>query len=54
MKEWVVAKNIGGYWISESENALTMAAWNDEPTRTVDEVIAAFDKAIALAEGQHS
>jgi len=32
----------------------SLAAWNDRPGRTKEEVIAAFDKAIALAEQEAS
>lgn len=30
----------------------SIAAWNDEPGRTLEEVLAAYDKAIAVAEAQ--
>lgn len=36
------------------DGARTVTAWNDAPTRTFQEVLAAFDRAIALAEQEEA
>jgi hypothetical protein len=45
------------YWVALDllRNVVGTSAieiWNDQPTRTKEDVLAAFDKAIALAEGE--
>lgn len=37
--------------LREASGAEALANWNDEPNRTLDEVLAVFDAAIAKAEG---
>jgi hypothetical protein len=41
-------------WLSRSVGRVLMAGWNDAPDRTVDDVLAAFDRAATLAEGAGS
>ena len=45
-----VNESAGAYLLLRRVCGETVSAWNDAPGRTKEEVLAAFDRAIALAE----